>query len=883
MIDKNILHYKIVEKLGEGGMGVVYLAQDTKLERQVAIKFLPHHIAANSDERKRFEIEAKAAAALNHPNIATIYAIEEAGDELFLVMEYVEGQELAEKLKTGALAFDEAEKIALQIANGLAAAHEKNIVHRDVKSSNIMITENGTVKIMDFGLAKVGAGIQLTKEQSTLGTAPYMSPEQVRGEEVDDRSDIWSFGVLLYEMLTAHLPFPGDYEQAVIYAIVSEEPQPLSAVRTDVPGRLKEICERCLKKDKSKRIQSLDEIIFLLKDSDRRPSIIRGSSQNAPPFKDDREPSKKPQAQDKTKIGSKKKTVIWAALTVLIVLVTAWYFFFADNGHKPPFRDIDITHFTTHGRTGSAAISPDGNYIAYVLEDRGKRSLWLNSVATRSNVQIIPPRDNIRNIVFSPDGNHIFFREFNGVDWLRAKLLRVPTLGGNPEKIAENISGPISFSPSGEQFTFFRFYPNASATELIIADLEGNQRPLLKRGEKPWTNNVVAWSPDGKQIAFHGLVDSVKQGIILVDIESGKQSLLNNVFWGAIDKMTWMNDGSGLLISAAHRETDYFYQIWFVSYPDGKEYRVTNDPNNYNGISLTAGDQSFITIKSDWTSSIWYAPGGDFKKLKRISSGKFDGFSGVSWMPDGHIVHSTRDWSIWQIQKDGSETRLLTADTKNNRWPDVSGDGKFVVFESWRNEKLNMIYRLDLEGGSAQPVYDKAPYDTRNPQISSTNEWLVCEMTSNATSSVIKIPMSGGTYEVISTKNAAAPAISPDGSTVAFFQFEKDRVKVMSAALKGEEAKVLFDDLPEGLYSRYLRWTGDGKAITLIIDEQDVSNLWNYPINGDPPTQITFFEVNESNRYIMAFDWSADGDLLLSQGQYDDDVILISKKERSKY
>ena len=261
MIGKTVLHYKIIEKLGEGGMGVVYLAEDTKLKRQVAIKFLPSHIAQNSDERKRFEIEAQAAAALNHPNIATIHAIEHTDDDVFIVMEYIEGKELREEVRSGKLEIERAVDIAIQIAEGLQAAHKNGIVHRDIKSANIMITCDDKVKIMDFGLAKIGKGIQLTKEQSTLGTAAYMSPEQTRGEEVDQRCDIWSFGVVLYEMLTGQLPFKGDYEQAVIYSILNDEPPALEQLRDDVPENLTFIVNKCIKKDRSERYVNSEAIL----------------------------------------------------------------------------------------------------------------------------------------------------------------------------------------------------------------------------------------------------------------------------------------------------------------------------------------------------------------------------------------------------------------------------------------------------------------------------------------------------------------------------------------------------------------------------------------------------------------------------------------------
>jgi tRNA A-37 threonylcarbamoyl transferase component Bud32/tetratricopeptide (TPR) repeat protein/energy-coupling factor transporter ATP-binding protein EcfA2 len=264
MIGKTISHYRILEKLGEGGMGVVYKAEDTKLKRIVAIKFLPRHIAASAEERERFKIEAQAAAALNHPNIATIYAIEEVDDEMFIVMEFIEGQELKKKVISDQLSLNSVINIAMQIAEGLKAAHIKGITHRDIKSSNIMITESDHVKIMDFGLAKIGKGVQLTKTGMTLGTAAYMSPEQTWGEPVDHRTDIWSFGVVLYEMLTGRVPFRGEYEQAVIYSILNEEPEPLLSLRPEAPTELERIVSTALAKDSNERYQHVEEMRLAL-------------------------------------------------------------------------------------------------------------------------------------------------------------------------------------------------------------------------------------------------------------------------------------------------------------------------------------------------------------------------------------------------------------------------------------------------------------------------------------------------------------------------------------------------------------------------------------------------------------------------------------------
>jgi len=264
MIGRTISHYKILEKLGEGGMGVVYKAEDTKLKREVAIKFLPRQIAVSDEERKRFKIEAQAAAALNHPNIATIHAIEEVDDEMFIVMEYIEGQELREIVGArGPVPPPDVLDYATQIASGLQAAHEKDVTHRDIKSSNIMITDKGQVKIMDFGLAKVRGGAQMTKLGTTLGTAAYMSPEQTQGAETDHRTDIWGFGVVLYEMLTGKLPFGGDYEQAVIYAILNEEPE----FPEEIPANLRPILQKALAKDVSERYQDVGEVLADLESS----------------------------------------------------------------------------------------------------------------------------------------------------------------------------------------------------------------------------------------------------------------------------------------------------------------------------------------------------------------------------------------------------------------------------------------------------------------------------------------------------------------------------------------------------------------------------------------------------------------------------------------
>ena len=375
MINKTILHYKILEKLGEGGMGVVYLAEDTKLERKVAIKFLPRHISINDEDRQRFEIEAKAAAALNHPNIATIHAIEESGEDIFIVMEYIDGRELQDLMagnpgmdvesgNVGAkhswqpseskstdparnasplpLPLDDAINYSAQIASGLQAAHEKGVVHRDIKSANIMVTHKNQIKIMDFGLAKVaGSDIRLTKKSTTLGTAAYMSPEQAQGEENDHRTDIWAFGVVLYEMLTGVLPFRGEYEQAVIYAIINEAHKPIHELNSDIPEALENIVDKCLAKDPANRYQSTEAVLEDLR-------ILKGDSSSG-------STATRITAHKPLKNNKLRNILVMVFMAIILFAITGYFFFSSEpeSTERIPLAVVDFVNETSEPELNS--------------------------------------------------------------------------------------------------------------------------------------------------------------------------------------------------------------------------------------------------------------------------------------------------------------------------------------------------------------------------------------------------------------------------------------------------------------------------------------------------------------------------------------------------
>ena len=326
MIGEQILHYKILEKLGEGGMGVVYLAEDLHLERKVAIKFLPHHISARMEDIERFKIEAKAAASLSHPNITTIHAIEESSDQTFIVMEYIEGIELSDKIKSGPCSIEDVVNISLKIAEALEAAHKKGIVHRDIKSQNIMITSEGNVKIMDFGVAKIGKGSQNTKSGVTVGTLGYIPPEQIRGAEADARSDIFSFGVVIYEMLTGTLPFDAEYEAATFHLILNEPPKPIKNCGSDVPERLCNIIRRSLEKDPDNRYQSVSELLtdlYRMEEPVSRDNVTQ------------------PRLNTEVDTSHKNPVRVLTGILVLVIVFSAYFLFFNKKGSvKRPSRAV---------------------------------------------------------------------------------------------------------------------------------------------------------------------------------------------------------------------------------------------------------------------------------------------------------------------------------------------------------------------------------------------------------------------------------------------------------------------------------------------------------------------------------------------------------------
>ncbi len=558
MIDQTISHYRITGQLGSGGMGIVYEAEDLNLGRKVALKFLPPQFSRDQNALDRFLLEARTASALNHPNICTIYAVENAPGEnaapqSFIAMELLDGQNLDQKLRSGPLPTDRLLDIAIQLADALDAAHAKGIIHRDIKPANIFITQRGQVKVLDFGLAKltrpeiemetIGATqdsphpANLTSPGATVGTISYMSPEQARGEDLDTRTDLFSLGTVIYQMATGKLPFSGATSAVVFHAILELDPVPPSQLNATLPPKLQEILEKLLEKDRDLRYQSAADLRGDLKrlkrdtESGRKPqasspSVSAVSSADAPSLARTSGSSAVATAVRQNKLG----TGVTAGIVLLLIAAAGYGIYALVTRNRPmPFQNFAVSKITDTGDAVMAAISPDGKYILSITRAGGLGSLWLRNVPTNSNTQVQPPADvYYGGLRFSRDGNYFYFvRSDPGNPELKF-LYRAPLLGGVAQKLVSDVDSNITFSPDGQQFAFIRAdNPDPGKYRLIIRSVNGGDERIVTGGSLSEGLYQPDWSPDGKTIACNAVQNSnTPQGIVTIDVATGKKTTI---------------------------------------------------------------------------------------------------------------------------------------------------------------------------------------------------------------------------------------------------------------------------------------------------------------------------------------------------------------------
>jgi serine/threonine protein kinase len=928
----NLGRYEIRSKLGAGGMGEVYLAEDGELHRNVAIKVLPSDVSSNRDRMRRFKQEATAAAALNHPNIAHIYEIGEREGTNFIAMEFVDGLTLRQLIHERQTELHKLLRYLQHVAEGLAKAHAGGIVHRDLKPDNIMVTREGHAKILDFGLAKLlepqtsQTTAQGMSELATalkqphsmpgavVGTVGYMSPEQAQGrvQEIDHRSDIFSFGCILYEAITRRKAFEGKDAIDSLNKIIREQPTPVTNFNPDVPYDLQKIVRRCLAKDPDERHQSIKDVAIELKEVRRELQAGAGIDTTVPP------PSRagstveaidsdgSPAAAASTSLTPsaplthqssaeyivsgikqhKLAAALFSAVLVLAAIGVGIWLYKAFSTSKKTERSViapKLQPVTTSGKASDAAISPDGKYVAHVKSDAGQQSLWLRLVATTSDTQIVPPSlQDYNGITFSKDGNYLYYVLGEPNNPFRT-LYHVPVLGGASRKVT-NVTSPVSLSPDGTRLAFTRVSQIQGETALIVANADGTgeRQVAMRKVPAQFSGAGPSWSPDGKLLAsgvinFDPNTRRAAATVVEVQVESGAERPITSHTWQPpLGQVVWLADGTGLAVIAIESGART-NQIWHVSYPDGEVRKITNDLNNYNRLSLSADSGALVTVQTEGASSVWVAPQGDTNRARQISSGKSDGQAGLSLMPDGRIVYVSRESGqndIWIMDGDGKNQKQLTANAVNNAHPWVTPDSQYIVFTSNRELLRRSIWRMDPDGGNLKRLTE-GPGDIF-PQSSPDSRWVVFWSTRSGAFRVWKVSIDGGAPMQLTDQVMFNPTVSPDGSQIACFYREDREGSLSKVAIipfaGGDSVKVL--DIPQSVQVNAggLRWTLDGRAVTYVATTDGVSNIWSLPLEGGKPVPLTDFKTDR----IFWYDFSRDGkQLALSRGTQTSDVILI--------
>jgi serine/threonine protein kinase/Tol biopolymer transport system component len=825
MIGETISHYKIIDPLGAGGMGQVFRAEDTRLGRMVALKFLSEDLARDPSALERFQREARAASSLNHPGICTIYDVGEHNGRPFLVMELMEGQTLRERIAGRPLATDALLDFGSQISDALEAAHARGIVHRDIKPANIFITSRSQAKILDFGLAKqtpsrriaeaVGAGnttlqptsdnLILTSPGSAIGTIAYMSPEQARGEDLDARTDLFSLGAVLYEMSTGQAAFNGNTSAVIFDSILNRTPAAPSSLNPNLPPKLEEIIGKSLEKDRDLRYQTAAELRGDLKrlkrdtDSGRGGSGTTGSWATAaasaapksgtyatPPASSQLTPPPPPTVIATATPAAAPAAPAWRTIAKIVPVVfglaaaVALFLHYRTpprHENTPTFsQQMTITPVTSSGNVHSAAISSDGKWLSYVADEKGSHGIWIRQVATGSTAQVeLGSPGEIDGLTFSPDGNYLYFVKRDESIGL-GTLFQVPSLGGGPRQIIVDVDSPISFSPDGKRFVFVRQSSKLRTSDLLIANADGtNEQNMLSVKNPAFIfGSGPAWSPDGKRIALADNPDGEfnKYAIETLEVDSKAKTRLGSADWSGVDQMAWLPDGSALIFGARPGKNSLNAQLYELSYPGAESRRITNDLNFYIGASLTGDGSALASVQVGLTGNLWVTNLGSSAALsppRQITGGinRADGISGIIWVPGDKIIYGYYNSGAIRLASaspDGTNVHDIAPTAESAGSISGCGDGKHFLFSESHRQQGSSIWRADIDGTNLMQL-TTGKIDV-HPACSPDGKFVVYLDASRDVSRLMKVGIDGGTPTEIAKAQVQRPVISPDGNSV---------------------------------------------------------------------------------------------------------------------
>ncbi|MET0624858.1 MAG: winged helix-turn-helix domain-containing protein [Pyrinomonadaceae bacterium] len=568
----------------------------------------------------------------------------------------------------------------------------------------------------------------------------------------------------------------------------------------------------------------------------------------------------------------------WEVLLLAGLVAAAGVLFGLRSGTADRFQTMRIVNLTARGESRHAAISPDGKYVAVVLGEAGRESLWVRQVVTANDIQIVAPVvGQYLGLTFSPDGNYIFYVVYE-VGQKYGVLRRVPTLGGVPGQIVRDIDSPPAISPDGRQVAFVRNYFDAagwtSALYVVNADGTGERRLATRQGKELYVGVGPAWSPDGRALAcVVGNVSSWEYNVVEVAVADGAERPVSDCRWAKVLALAWLADGGGLLVNALERNSQPGSQIWRVNHPGGEMRRVTNDLNLYAGLSLTADARSLVTVQSDRYTSLWVSKDGDPRHAEQVKftpGGRFGSVAGLSWTPDGRVAYASNEsgnYDIWVASAEGGGRKQLTVDALTDHSPAVSPDGGRVAFISDRTGQQR-VWVMDIEGGNQTPL---TPGEVRDrPRWSPDGRWLVY---TSPESVLWRIPAAGGEPVRLTDMDARNPAVSPDGSLVSFEHWDSETTNrsLMVVPLAGGEAARVLDVAPTNPWAS--QWSPDGSALRFIDERDGASNIWRQPLDGGAPQRLTDIQSG----FLMDFTWSPrDERLAYATGVVVNDVILIS-------
>jgi len=873
--------YEILAKLGEGGMGEVYRARDTKLNRDVAIKVLPSGVAGDAERRERFEREAQAIAALNHPNIVTIYGVENVGDTAFLAMELVEGRPLTDAIARDGLPLGQLLRIAIPVVDAVVAAHQKGITHRDLKPDNIMLGSGGhegRVKVLDFGLAKLTTASPTgetatvmptalaTGEGRILGTVAYMSPEQAEGKSIDARTDLFSLGVILYEMATGGRPFTGDTSISIISSIVKDTPKSLTEINPSLPRDLARIVRRALAKDPERRYQTskdlrndLEELKASLDSGELLAESARGGAATQTSNTD---------VWRWTAIGA--GVVAIGALTTLAVMQWRGA---SDSPAPAGSAFLTMTALTSTGTAELATLSPDGKYVAYVETDNGQQSVWVRQLASGSTVRIVAPTTGVRieGLTIAPDTSFLdFVRSAPGGG---TALWRVPFLGGTARQVIDDVTSAPGWSPDAAQMAYLRNADEGRERQVVVAAADGsNPRVVAKRvlpsrfftltlSGRPDLRPI--WLPGGRALMVMGGTESELNQFVSVDAATGAETVLQAFGRAFADGYTYAGyhtgmalGGDGQSVIANLGEVGAPAQVVSVNLQSGVVTRLTGDLSRYAGASV-AGD-ALVTTRYQAQSSVWLADASGANP-RQIGRDLPSDVAGLSWVGDGRVVFGAAlagGAGLWSMEVTGAAPALIVP---NGVLPSATADGGTLVFGKGGGE----IWRAAGDGGHAVIVPGAAG---QRPHISPDGSKLF--YTSGQSGQLLPWVFdlaagSGRGFSSLGANPGGPPTVSRDGSSVAFLS--QGGATVLPIDGSGTPRRVT---IPPGISNMVL--APDIRSLAYV--DAAGTNVWIQPTDGGPARRVTNF----TDRTIRNFAWSPNGKVLaVMRSVTTSDIVLL--------